>query len=159
MNEDTQRQITAIWKEIKRMQKNPGMPDHLHNGFDSSKISVADLDLSAHGHMYLSSQKSVTVAAIDTWYEITSNFATGVTSGIAFNSHYLEVAFTGTYLIVWSASIETATADQEIAAKKASAEGKVVEATSTRPEDKPKGEIHNATVPPSTQPTAESIKK
>jgi len=71
----------------------------------------------------------------------------------------LDTAFNLMNVRILRKTPEQLAAEQEAATKTATDEGKVVEATSTRPEDKPKGEVHNATVPPSTQPAAESIKK
>ena len=71
----------------------------------------------------------------------------------------LDTAFNLMNVKIVRKTPEEIAADQEIAAKKASAEGKVVEATSTRPEDKPKGEVHTAAVPPATQPAADPVKK
>jgi len=71
----------------------------------------------------------------------------------------LDTAFNLMNVKIVRKTPEEIAADQEIAAKKASAEGKVVEATSTRPEDKPKGEVHTAAVPPATQPAADRVKK
>jgi hypothetical protein len=70
----------------------------------------------SYGHMYLTTETNVTVAASGTWYEIDSGFSTGVVKGVTFpDDHYLQVPATGKYHVTYSLAGETASAGQEIA--------------------------------------------
>ncbi len=43
MNEELQKQIDSLKKEIDKMRKNPALPEHLHNGFDSTRVNWSDI--------------------------------------------------------------------------------------------------------------------
>jgi len=69
------------------------------------------------GNMYAyQAAITVTVAAADTWYEVTSGLTDGGQSdGVVFqNSHELKVNYGGKFLAVWSLSFSTASANQEL---------------------------------------------
>jgi hypothetical protein len=44
MNEELQKQINDLQRQINDMKRNPEIVDHLHNGFDVSRVRFADLD-------------------------------------------------------------------------------------------------------------------
>ena len=70
-----------------------------------------------YGSMYADNvAETITVGLIDTSYEITAGFTTGAAiQGCTFGgAHYVEVDHAGTYLIVWSLSLDTATAADEL---------------------------------------------
>jgi hypothetical protein len=73
-------------------------------------------ELFSYGEMYADNiTKAITVSAAKTAYEIDSNLISGLLSGITFtDSSALQVKSDGKYLINWSMSIDTGTADDEL---------------------------------------------
>lgn len=116
MNQELERKIEDLRREIEELRRSPTMPDHFHNGNDSSRVSLQDINYKAYGQMYINSNTTITVAATDTWYEVTSNLLAGVISGAKFNSHFIEIAQTGAYMININVALNTASASQEVAA-------------------------------------------
>ena len=43
MSPDIQSQLDALAKDVNSLKKNPPMKDHIHNGFDSSKVGWPDI--------------------------------------------------------------------------------------------------------------------
>ncbi len=43
MNQDTQPQLDSLIRGVDSLKKNPPMRDHVHNGFDSSKVGWPDI--------------------------------------------------------------------------------------------------------------------
>lgn len=70
------------------------------------------------GHAYMfEGGTTVTIASADTWYELTSGLTAGNLNNVTFGgSHYLTVGKAGKYKVVWTASIETGIANQEVMA-------------------------------------------
>lgn len=69
------------------------------------------------GNMYAyQAAITVTVAVADTWYEVTSGLSDGGQSdGVVFqNGYQLKVNYGGKFLVMWTASPTTATANQEL---------------------------------------------
>lgn len=75
----------------------------------------------AYGNMYAYNLgpggTTVTVSASDTWYEVGSGISGGTCSGFTFqNNKELKCVTPGIYLLVWSLSVECASANQEVEA-------------------------------------------
>lgn len=51
-NEDLQIQIDALKKQIKSIIDNPQLPDHIHNGLDSSRINSQDVSQNLFGNLF-----------------------------------------------------------------------------------------------------------
>jgi len=113
MNEDQvkkliEQQLTEFWQKqysvIEQTDIVPRTikPRHIETVFGSMYATNASI--------------TITVAASDTAYEVTSGLTSGgQLDGISFgDSHYLETNYGGKFLIVWSMAIETGTANQDI---------------------------------------------
>ena len=57
----------------------------------------------------------VTVAAADTWYEVTSGLTEGLSDGVDIQNGYQhKLRYGGKYLVIWSLSMSTGTANDEL---------------------------------------------
>ena len=43
MNDELQKQIDALRKDVDKIRKDPPLPEHLHNGFDSTRVNYSDI--------------------------------------------------------------------------------------------------------------------
>lgn len=109
-------QVDDLRKEVETLKNNSRVFDHQHNGFDSTKVNVADLNLVTCGNMYSNTSTTITVSSANVWYEITSNMSGGVMNNARIDGgHYIKIGSNGRYLIVWSLAMKTASANQELA--------------------------------------------
>ena len=115
MGQEEQNKIQNLENRILGLERK-GIIDHQHNGFDTTKVDIQDLNLNSNGSIYLDTNTTITVGVVDTWYEIDSNFSKNIVQNSLFaGDHYLRVGQTGRYQILISASIQTGTAAQEVA--------------------------------------------
>ena len=113
IEQDLQLQINSLNDRLEKSEQQPQLQDHQHNGIDSTKVDINDLDLNAYGYIYNNTDTTITVGTADTWYEIDSNFSDElIFSALFVGSHNIMVAQTGVYQIIFSSSLQTGTADQ-----------------------------------------------
>lgn len=67
--QEIEKQIDSITRTIDKMQKNPRIPDHFHNGFDTSRIKWTDIyQRKVYVHHTLYGATAATAANYGTFY-------------------------------------------------------------------------------------------